>query len=153
MPELSPKKLGKAVKVPALTALLTGADAVSVCQPCQPCACETEGPLRALVELSPDLSSCHLHVSVKDTRGLRAAQPEQHAALAPRAQIQLSLHSDSEHGGGSVTPKAAAMSDVSQALSPMVRPKDTTRLAPKLHVWVRLLGPFLVANHVSSGST
>lgn len=75
MPELSPKKPGKAVKVPALTVLLTGADVVSVFQPCQPCACETGGPLRAVVELSPDLRSCRPHVSVQDTRGLRATQP------------------------------------------------------------------------------
>ena len=75
MLELSPKKPGEAVKVPALIVLLTGTDVVSVFQPCQPRACETEGPLRAVVELSPDLSSCCLHVSVQDTRGLGAAHP------------------------------------------------------------------------------
>lgn len=73
--ELSPKKLGEAVKVPALTVLLTGADVVSVFQPYQPRTCETEGPLRAVVELSPDLSSCRLHVSAQDTRGLGATHP------------------------------------------------------------------------------
>lgn len=65
---------GEAVKIPALTVLLTGAD-VSVFQPCQPRACETEGLLRAVMELSPDLSSCRLHVCVQDTRGLGAAHP------------------------------------------------------------------------------